>query len=318
MAAVTDRCMSDAMPRQEETTSPMSTRFYDDHFTRRRITVDDGTGIHLVEGGEGPPLLLLHGYPESHVMWHKVAPALAARFRLVIPDLRGYGDSDRPAGDAAHATYSKRRMAADMAQVMTALGHERFSVAGHDRGARVTHRLLRDHQRRIVKASVMDVVPTLDVYEATDITVATSYFHWFFLIQEGGLPERLIAGDPGFLLDWACDRLCVDPAAIGPEEREEYKRWFVLPETIHATCEDYRAGATIDLEHDRADRDLKLTVPLLVLWGAHRLVGKRFDPLAIWRSYAETVEGDALDCGHFLPEEVPDEVARRMIAFFTT
>ncbi|MEN2976283.1 alpha/beta hydrolase [Tistrella bauzanensis] len=294
----------------------MITEFYDKNFIRRRITVDDGTTINLVSGGKGPPLLLLHGYPESHVMWHRVAPLLAPHFELVIPDLRGYGDSDKPAGDEAHARYSKRRMALDMAQVMTALGHERFSVAGHDRGARVTHRLLRDHEARVVRASVMDIVPTLDIYEATDRTIATSYFHWFFLIQDDGLPERLIAGDPGYLLDWALNRLCVDPAAIGADEREEYKRWFVLPETIHATCEDYRAGATIDLDHDRADRDHRLSVPLLVLWGAHRLVGKRFDPLAIWRQYATTVEGEAIDCGHFLPEEAPEAVAARMIGFF--
>ena len=271
-----------------------------------------------------PPLLLLHGYPQTHAMWHRVARRLAADFSLVIPDLRGYGDSAKPgpaaAPEADHALHSKRAMAGDMAALMSGLGHPRFFVAGHDRGARVAHRLALDHADRIERLALIDIVPTLDMYERVDMRAAIGYYHWFFLIQPAPLPERMIGGDPAFYLRWTLASWGSDGLGhIEPEALAEYERCFCRADAIHATCEDYRAGASIDLEHDRASRTAneKIACDLYLLWGSRGLVGKRFDPLALWRARAAgRVEGAAMEAGHFIPEELPDDTARRLRDFF--
>ena len=286
-------------------------------FTRRQV-VTSGATINLVEGGSGPPLLLLHGYPQTHAMWHAVAPSLARRFRVVCADLRGYGDSSKPAGGPDHAGYSKRAMARDMAEAMAALGHEQFLAVGHDRGARVVHRLARDFPDRVLRACVMDIAPTLHMFDHTDQRFATGYYHWFFLIQPDGLPEHMIGADPAYYLKEKLRRWSAPGFASNPDAVAEYVRCFSDPAAIHASCEDYRAAASIDLEHDRADRDLKVTCPLLVLWGARGFVHRTYDVLAVWREHAAQVEGRALDCGHFLPEEQPEAVAAELESFFST
>jgi haloacetate dehalogenase len=271
-----------------------------------------------------PPLLLRHGYTQTQAMWHRVARRLAADFSLVIPDLRGYGDSAKPGPaatpEADHALHSKRAMAGDMAALMSGLGHPRFFVAGHDRGARVAHRLALDHADRIERLALIDIVPTLDMYERVDMRAAIGYYHWFFLIQPAPLPERMIGGDPAFYLRWTLGSWGSDGLGhIEPEALAEYERCFCRADAIHATCEDYRAGASIDLEHDRASRsaDEKIACDLYLLWGSRGLVGKRFDPLALWRARAAgRVEGAAMEAGHFIPEELPDDTARRLRDFF--
>lgn len=283
-------------------------------FEQRRLALSE-TEINLRIGGAGPALLLLHGYPQTHVMWHKVAPRLAERFTVVCPDLRGYGDSGKPESGPGHAAYSKRAMAGDQAEVMSALGFERFSVAGHDRGARVTHRLLLDHGQRVDKAAVLDIAPTLDMYERTDRSFAEAYYHWFFLIQPYDLPERMIGADPDFYLEKKIGAWSKVGGCFTREALAEYKRCLRDPETIHATCEDYRAAATIDLEHDRADRARKVAVPLLVLWGQLGVMERCYDVLDLWSQRAETVSGWALPCGHFLAEEAPEETLEALLGF---
>jgi len=285
-------------------------------FERRRIDTS-GAAIELVTGGSGPPLLLLHGYPETHVMWRKVAPRLAQDFTLVIPDLRGYGDSSKPPSTQDHAAYSKRALAQDQVEVMKALGHERFRVAGHDRGARVTHRLLRDHPGHIERAALLDIVPTLYRFETIDQKAATGSYHWFFLIQPAPFPERLIGAEAEYYLrhSLGLDRR---PEALEPAVFAEYLRCFSNPETIRATCEEYRAGASIDLDHDRADRGKKLTMPLLVLWGQRSGQGSGYDMLAVWRDHAEKITGQAIASGHFLPEEAPDTTYAALREFFVS
>lgn len=264
-----------------------------------------GAEIHMRVGGSGPPLLLLHGFPQTHVMWHRLAPVLAERFTVVCPDLRGYGASSKPEGGPDHAGYAKRAMAQDMAEVMDRLGHARFHVVGHDRGGRVGHRLARDHAARVATLSVLDICPTLAMYERTDRAFATAYYHWFMLIQPAPLPERMLAAvGPTYILGrvgGASGQGAFTKAALA-----EYERAFADPRTIHATCEDYRASATIDLEHDRTDRARKLAMPVLALWGARGVVGRMFDCLSEWRAVARNVTGQALDCSHFLPEEAPE------------
>ncbi len=288
-------------------------------FEQRRIAVGE-TEINLRIGGAGPALLLLHGYPQTHVMWHKIAPRLAERFTVVCTDLRGYGDSGKPESGPDHAGYAKRAMAQDQAEVMTALGFERFSVVGHDRGARVTHRLLLDHGARVDKAAVLDIAPTLDMYELTDRAFAEAYYHWFFLIQPFDLPERLLGADPDYYIEQklgAQIRLggSKSESCFTVEALAEYKRCFRDPATIHATCEDYRAAATIDLDHDRADRDHKIAPPLLVLWGQRGVIERSYDVMKLWGERAEEVSGRSLPCGHFLAEEVPEETLEALLAF---
>ncbi len=270
--------------------------------------------IHLVKGGSGPPLLLLHGYPQSHVMWHRIAPALAQHFTVVAPDLRGYGDSEKPPGDPAHWNYSKRQMAQDQLEVMQALGFEQFYLVGHDRGGRVGHRLALDHPQRVWKLAVLDIVPTPYVFTHLSRELAVAYYHWFFLAQPPGFPERLIACDPiGFLRQklggWGSGLAAFDPAALA-----EYKRCFRDPATIHATCEDYRAAASIDLEHHAADTHL-IECPLLALWGRKGIVHRTCDVLSAWRGYAREVQGEALEAGHFLCEENPQATTQALLAF---
>ena len=286
-------------------------------FTAHEFRHGDIT-LRYAIGGSGPPLLLIHGYPQTHAMWRKLAPDQARRFTVITPDLRGYGDSSKPPGDERHETYSKRAMASDMAALMTHLGFEQFAVCGHDRGARVTHRLCRDHAPRITKAAVLDIVPTRYVYEHTDMLLGTAYFHWFFLIQPKPFPEKLIEASADFFVG-ACFKgwSKSDPTQSFGEAFAEYRRCFVRPETIHATCEDYRAGASIDLEHDRADENSKIACPLLVLWGADGFVGRRYDVLKVWRDFASgEVTGQAVPGGHFLPEEAPVETLAALQQFF--
>jgi haloacetate dehalogenase len=287
-------------------------------FTARRMTTS-GTEIFLFTGGSGPPLLLLHGYPQTHVLWHLVAPALAKRFTLVCADLRGYGDSGKPPSDPEHLAYSKRALAQDMVEAMADLGFSRFMAAGHDRGGRVVHRMCLDHPERVARAAVLDIVPTRTVFRATNQAIATGYYHWFFLIQPEPLPEHLIGADPVFYLrkklgHWSAGK---DTSWVAPEALAEYERCFSDPATIHASCEDYRAAATIDLAHDEADLDRKIACPLLVLWGEHGLMHRHFDVLATWREKAAgPVEGQKLPCGHFLPEEQPEATAQALARFF--
>src|SRR5438270_2657880 len=268
-------------------------------FEQRRITTS-GAEINLVTGGSGSPLLLLHGYPQTHVMWRKIAPRLAQDFTVVIPDLRGYGDSSKPPSTPDHSAYSKRALALDQVETMAALGFERFRVAGHDRGARVTHRLLRDHPERIERAALLDIVPTLYGFETIDQKAATGSFHWFFLIQPAPFPERMIGAQRDFYLrhSLGLDR-DPPPSWVEPEVFAEYLRCFSNLETIRATCDEYRAGASIDLEHDRADRGTKIAMPLLVLWGQRSGQGSGYDVLAVWREHAENVSGHGIASGHF-------------------
>jgi haloacetate dehalogenase len=284
-------------------------------FARREIKTSGAT-INLVTGGSGPPLLLLHGYPQTHVMWRKVAPRLAQDFTLVIPDLRGYGDSSKPPAGSDNENYSKRALALDQVEIMAALGHERFMVAGHDRGARVAHRLARDHAEQIERLALLDIVPTLYRFETIDQKAATSSWHWFFLIQPRGFPERLIGSEAEFFLRHQLSALLREPAKLEPEAFAEYLRCFKNPETIRATCDEYRAGASIDLEHDRADRGRKLTMPLLMLWGKRSSQGSGYDVLGVWRDHAENVRGHPIDSGHFIPEEAPDDAYKALRDFF--
>lgn len=286
-------------------------------FRSADLNVGAGVDIHAVIGGEGPPLLLLHGHPQTHAIWHKVAPALARRFTVVACDLRGYGDSSKPAGTATHDNYSKRTMARDMLAVMRQLGFARFRVMAHDRGARVAHRLAADHPEAVERAVLLDIAPTLAMYEQTGEAFARAYWHWFFLIQPAPLPERLIEADPAAYARDVMGRRSAGLAPFDPRALAQYQRCLALPGTAHGICEDYRAAAGIDLEHDRADRDAgrRLATPLLVLWGAEGVVQRCFDPLAEWRRVAGQVEGEALACGHYIPEEAPEALLARALPF---
>ncbi len=275
-----------------------------------------GAAIFMEHGGSGSPLLFLHGYPQTHAMWHQVAPRFTSEFRVICPDLRGYGDSSKPKSTADHGTYSKRAMARDMVEVMEYFGYREFIVVGHDRGARVAHRMALDYPDRVKKACVMDIVPTYHMFAHTDQHFATGYYHWFFLIQPDGLPERLIGASPAYYLAEKLKRWSAPEAQFAPELVSEYIRCFSNPETIRASCEDYRAAASIDLRDDETDSGKKIRCPLLVLWGAKGFVQRTYDVLEIWRKYADHVKGKALDCGHFLPEEKPEDVVGELREFF--
>lgn len=286
-------------------------------FSGHRFTVD-GAEIFGRVGGTGPALLLLHGHPQNHVMWHRVAEPLAQRFTVVALDLRGYGDSSIPASDAQHAPYSKRVMARDMLAVMSQLGHAQFDVAAHDRGARVAHRLAADHPGSVRRLMLLDIAPTLAMYEGATQEFARAYWHWFFLIQPAPLPERLIARDPVFYLRSVMGSRHAGLAAFDPRALAEYERCIARAGMVAAICEDYRASCGIDLEHDRADRDAGslIQMPLRVLWGAHGTVARCFDVLALWRERALRVSGRPLDCGHYIAEERPAELLGEMLEFF--
>jgi haloacetate dehalogenase len=283
-------------------------------FERRQIEVS-GASINLVRGGAGPALLLLHGYPQTHCIWHKLAPRLAEKYTVVATDLRGYGDSSKPAGLPDHSNYSKRAMALDQVEVMQALGYQEFHLAGHDRGARVAHRLALDHPQRVKKLAVLDICPTSTMYERTDRAFAKAYFHWFFLIQPAPFPEKLIGADAEFFIKFQMGRRHGGLSVFAAEAMAEYVRCFSDPATIHASCEDYRAAESIDLDHDAADQAQKVACPVLALWGKHGVIEQQFDCLADWRAVAQDVRGEALDCGHYLPEEQPGEVARQLESF---
>ena len=282
------------------------------------VDTDIETGevrIRAAIGGSGSPLLLLHGHPQNHLTWHKVAPALAERFTVVATDLRGYGDSGKPASTPDHLPYSKRVMARDQIAVMRSLGHERFAVVGHDRGGRVAHRMALDHPAAVERLAVLDIAPTATMYARTDKEFATRYFWWFFLIQPYDLPERLIAGDPEYFLRKHIDGQSRTPGAVEQAIFQDYLRCYLDPAMRHAVCEDYRAAATIDLQHDAADAGQRVTAPLLALWGAKGVVGQLYDVLATWREKATHVSGRALDCGHTLQEEAPEALLRELRPF---
>ena len=283
-------------------------------FERKQIQVS-GARINLVHGGAGPAVLLLHGYPQTHCIWHRVAPRLAERYTVVAADLRGYGDSSKPGGLADHSNYSKRAMALDQVELMQALGHSEFRLVGHDRGSRVAHRLALDHPQCVKKLAVLDICPTRSMFAHTDQAFAKAYFHWFFLIQPAPFPETLIAADPGYFMKYQMGRRHGGLDVFDPAAMTEYLRCFCDPATIHASCEDYRAAESIDLAHDAADASKKLACPLLALWGKHGVIEQQFDCLADWRAVAVDVQGCALDCGHYLPEEQPGEVARQLENF---
>ena len=292
-----------------------------DGFETRRFAVNGVEIFARIGGTPGkPPLLLLHGFPQTHVLWHRVARQLAADYTLVLPDLRGYGDSSRPPGLPDHANYSKREMARDMVAVMDALGHARFFVCGHDRGGRVAHRLAVDHPERVLRLCVIDIAPTLDMYAATDMTFARGYYHWFHLIQPTPLPETMIGGNPIPYLHtklggWGSGGL----GHLEPQALAEYERCFTRPDAIHSACEDYRASAGIDLEHDRQSREMgeRIACDTLVLWGDRGLVNRLFKPLELWQAQcAGRVSGQAMASGHFIPEELPQETADALWSFF--
>jgi haloacetate dehalogenase len=284
-------------------------------FELARVDVGEAT-LRVRYGGDGPPLLLLHGHPQTHLMWHAVAPGLAERFTVVAPDLRGYGESSKPASAPDHEPFSKRAMARDQVELMRRLGFERFLVCGHDRGARCAYRLALDHPERVERLAVLDIIPTGEAFRRADARFGLAYWHWFFLAQPDGLPERMIAADPDafyFRQRYQAREL------FAPEALEDYLRCVRRPETIHAMCEDYRAGATYDFELDEADRaaSKRIACPVLVLWGGRGKLPELYDDvLEIWRSWADDVRGRAIDCGHFLAEEAPDETLAELLGFF--
>lgn len=288
-------------------------------FRSLAIEVEPGIHIHTIVGGEGPPLLLLHGHPQTHAIWHRIAPALRERFTVVACDLRGYGDSSKPAGAPDHANYSKRTMALDALRVMQSLGFQRFQVLAHDRGARVAHRLAADHPRAVERLVLLDVAPTLAMYERTSEAFARAYWHWFFLVQPATLPERLIEADPAAYVRDVMGGRSAGLSPFDPRALAEYTRCLALPGAAHGLCEDYRASAGIDLDHERADRAAghQLTMPMLVLWGEQGVVHRCFEPLKEWQKLASDVDGASLPCGHYLAEEAPDLLLARVLPFLT-
>ncbi len=283
------------------------------------VDVGGDVQIAAVFGGHGPALFLLHGHPQTRAIWHRVAPRLAEHFTVVVADLRGYGDSSKPQGAADHANYSKRAMAADQVALMKILGFDRFDVLAHDRGARVAHRLAMDHGEAVGRMILLDIAPTLAMYEQTSDVFARAYWHWFFLIQPAPLPERLIDADPAAYVRDVMGRRSAGLAPFDPRALGEYTRCIALPGTAHGICEDYRAAASIDLEHDRADRDAgrMLQMPIRVLWSEQGVVQRCFQPLHEWRRVARDVDGVALPCGHYIAEEAPDALLASALPFLT-
>jgi haloacetate dehalogenase len=286
------------------------------NFTQHKVGTH-GAVINLRRAGEGPPVLLLHGYPQTHALWHEIGPALARRFTVVAADLRGYGDSSKPPSDATHAAYSKRSMAADMVGVMDQLGFKRFAAVGHDRGGRVAYRMALDHPDVVSKLAVLDIVTTHTMWTRMDKALATASYHWLFLMQPDGLPETMIGKDPEYYLRETLRRWAKPGFSFASEAMAEYVRCFKDPACIHAACEDYRAGGTIDFEHDTQDfGKKKIVCPVLALWGERGIARRSDDPLAAWRPWADDLRGHAIPgCGHFLPEEAPAETLKGLEAF---
>lgn len=286
-------------------------------FLEERIE-GDGATLFVRRAGpqDAPPLVLLHGYPQTSAMWHGVAPILARSYQVICPDLRGYGQSDKPVSNASHEPYSKRAMAGDIVAVMRRLGHDRFLVGAHDRGARVAHRMGLDHPESVAAIAMLDIAPTREMYANTSAKFAELYWHWFFLIQKHPLPERMIGADPQGFWKLKCFNQAGGENPFSPDALAEYLSAFADPDAIHASCEDYRAAATIDIEHDDADQGRKLDMPLLTLWAKRGVIEACFDALDLWRQRAARVEGEALDATHYMAEDIPDDIAARMSDFF--
>jgi len=297
----------DAPQAAASLTAPFFPEFRSDTFE------GSGAAIRYVTGGSGSPVLLLHGYPQNHLMWRKVAPQLARNFTIVAADLRGYGDSSKPVGGGDHSAYSKRTMAQDQVELMLRLGFPKFAVVGHDRGGRVAHRMVRDHRDRVTKLAVLDIIPTYTLYHSVTQAVATAYYHWFFLIQPEPFPETLIGRSVEFYLRRSLGPLV--PEVISEDVYAEYLRTFREPAAIHASCEDYRAGASIDLDHDAADLAEKITCPLLALWGERGPMARYYDVLSTWKERGTDVTGRAIPSGHFLAEEKADDVTGELVKF---
>ena len=285
-----------------------------DGFSRKKIKTQETT-INLIEGGDGYPILLLHGYPQTHVCWHSVAPLLAEQFTVICSDLRGCGDSAKPPSDAEHLAYSKRVMAQDQVEIMQNLGFNEFAVVGHDRGARVAHRMALDHPEKITKLALLDIVPTSWAFANVNQEIAAAAYNWFFSIQPDGLPERLIGHDPKFFLNYCLEHWAGEKFEFASEAIAEYERCFI-PEMIRATNEEFRAAASIDLEHDAANADKKISCPTLVLWSVMGMWAK-YDILEIWKERSEDVRGMGFDCGHFLPEENPQQTTAELVRFLS-
>ena len=277
----------------------------------------DGIQIHAIRGGSGPALLLLHGHPQTHAIWHKVAPTLVQHFTIIAADLRGYGDSGKPQGEPDHSNYSKRRMAADQVSLMRAQGFTQFAVVGHDRGGRVAARMALDHPQAVTKLVTLDVAPTLAMYEQTSFAFARAYWHWFFLVRPAPFPETLIRADPDLYLKQTIGARSAGLAPFTDTAYAEYLRCLSDPATAHGICEDYRASITIDLDHDRASlaEGQKIECDFLALWGAQGVIEQCFEPLAEWRQWSARVSGEALPCGHYIPEEAPELLLERVLPF---
>ena len=284
-------------------------------FEQRKVTTSE-TEINLLVGGNGPPLLMLHGYPQTHTMWHKVAPRIATDFTVVAADLRGYGDSGKPSGDPEHYNYSKRAMARDQAEAMESLGFTSFFLAGHDRGARVSHRLTKDFPNRVRKLATLDIIPTHRMFQIVNKEMALNTYHWFFLSQPFDFPERVIGGDADHFIRHSFQRGANWEVIFPAEALEEYVRCSTDPATIHAICEDYRAGASIDLVHDEEDFENKVSCPHLALWSDTGYVGRTQDVLAVWGDYSTDVRGKSMSSGHYIAEELPEETYEALRGFF--
>ena len=284
-----------------------------EQFKQDKINVN-GININYKIGGKGEPLLLLHGYPQSHILWRKIAPLFAENYTVICSDLRGYGDSDKPESDKSHLAYSKKKMGLDQNELMKKLGFNEYFLVGHDRGGRVAHKMAIDYKENIKKISVLDIVPTSHVFKNTNALLARRYYHWFFLIQSFPHPETMIGNDPEYYIRSKLKMWGANDEYLTEDVLQEYLRCFT-PETIHASCEDYRAGASIDLKHHEEDLHKKISCPLQVLWGAKATVEELYDPVKVWKEWAINVEGKSIDCGHFLPEESPIETYDAIIKF---
>jgi haloacetate dehalogenase len=298
----------------------MALNDYFQGFENLHVRVEDDIYINTWVGGSGEQaVLLLHGHPENYLIWRDIAPVLAQHYRVVVTDLRGYGNSSKPVGLDDHSNYSKRVMAQDNVSVMAKLGIAKFHVVGHDRGARVAHRLIHDHPEKVLTCTLMDILPTYDMYEETNREFATKYWHWFFYIQKYPFPERALSVDPAFFIHFnLTNKVGPEAASRFPKKvLDDYIRCYADPACVHGICEDYRASAGIDLEHDKVDRNKRIQTPLLVLWGANGVVGKIWNVLEGWQKYADDLSGFAVpNCGHFVPEEQPEICLKAMMEFF--
>lgn len=284
-------------------------------FTLMDARLETEIKMRFAIGGKGPALMLVHGHPHTHIIWRKVAPLLAQKYTVVLPDLRGYGDTDKPESTPDHRPYSKKEMAKDLISLMKLLNRPTFAFVGHDRGARVGHRLALDYPESVTKAVFVDIAPTATMYALTNKEFATKYFWWFFLIQPEPFPEKLIGFDPDYFLYHHIDGQIKIKGCVEDKAFNEYLRCYKDPRTIHAICEDYRAAATIDLDDDKEDADKKIQCPLYLLWGARGTVGKLYDVVGTWKEKAVTVSGEALDCGHSPEEECPSGFLEKVLAF---